>query len=86
MFQKIDLNKLLFSEIEAVPKKSTFNEISKTEKELFPYKIKHQHSEDQRHIQSPPTYTTQPLWQFSHVREMFATAQRQFKDFYPSPH
>tara|TARA_B100001996_G_scaffold311741_1_gene253734 strand:- start:116 stop:343 length:228 start_codon:yes stop_codon:yes gene_type:complete len=47
MFQKIDLNKLLFSEIEAVPKKSTFNEISKTEKELFPYKIKHQHSEDQ---------------------------------------
>tara|TARA_B100001063_G_scaffold210708_1_gene208554 strand:- start:6765 stop:6896 length:132 start_codon:yes stop_codon:yes gene_type:complete len=35
MFQKIDVNKLLFLYIETVPKKATFDEFSDTEKELF---------------------------------------------------
>ena len=47
MFQKIDLNKLLFLDIETVPKKATFDELSDTEKELFAVKTQYQRSEDQ---------------------------------------
>ena len=35
MFQKIDLNKLFFLDIETPPKKATLDELSVTEKELF---------------------------------------------------
>ena len=34
MFQKIDLNKLFFLDIETVTNKATFDELSDTEKEL----------------------------------------------------
>ena len=37
MFQKIDINKLFFLDIETLPKKVTFDELSDTEKELSAY-------------------------------------------------
>ena len=47
MFQKIDLNQLLFLDIETVPEKATFDELSETEKELFAAKTQYQRKEDQ---------------------------------------
>ena len=47
MFQNIDLNKLLFLDIETVPEKATFDQLSDTEKELFATKTQYQRSEDQ---------------------------------------
>jgi uncharacterized protein YprB with RNaseH-like and TPR domain len=47
MFQKIDLNKLLFLDIETVPEKATFDQLSDTEKELFATKTQYQRAEDQ---------------------------------------
>ena len=47
MFQKIDLNKLLFLDIETVPKKANFDELSEEEKKLFAAKTQYQRSEDQ---------------------------------------
>jgi uncharacterized protein YprB with RNaseH-like and TPR domain len=47
MFQKIDLNKLLFLDIETVPEKATFDQLSDKEKELFAAKTQYQRTEDQ---------------------------------------
>lgn len=47
MLQKIDLNKLLFLDIETVPEKETFDQLSEVEKELFAAKTQYQRSEDQ---------------------------------------
>ena len=47
MFQKTDLNKLLFLDIETFPEKATFDELSDMEKALFAAKIQYQCSEDQ---------------------------------------
>jgi hypothetical protein len=47
MFQKTELNKLLFLDIETVPEKATFDELSDTEKGLFAAKTQYQRSEDQ---------------------------------------
>lgn len=47
MFQKIDLNKILFLDIETVPEKSSFDQLTDTEKELFTAKTQYQRSDDQ---------------------------------------
>ncbi|NCF30540.1 MAG: 3'-5' exonuclease, partial [Bacteroidetes bacterium] len=47
MFQKIALNKLLFLDLETVPEKATFDQLSDTAKELFATKTQYQRSEDQ---------------------------------------
>ena len=47
MFQKIDLHKILFLDIETVPEKATFDELSDTEKELFAAKTQYQRSDEQ---------------------------------------
>ena len=47
MFQKIDLSKLLFLDIETVPEKANFDQLSDTEKEFFAAKTKYQRAEDQ---------------------------------------
>lgn len=46
MLQKIDLNKLLFLDIETVLEKETFDQLSKVEKELFAAKTQYQRAED----------------------------------------
>lgn len=47
MFQKIDLNKLLFLDIETVPEKISFDHLTEIEKELFDAKTQYQRSKDQ---------------------------------------
>ncbi|MDA0935527.1 MAG: 3'-5' exonuclease [Bacteroidetes bacterium] len=47
MFQKIDLNQLLFLDIETVPVKATFDALSETEKNLFASKTQYQLTQDQ---------------------------------------
>jgi len=47
MFQKIDLGKLLFLDIETVPEKATFDQLTEVEKELYAAKTRYQRTEDQ---------------------------------------
>ncbi|MEK9517103.1 MAG: 3'-5' exonuclease [Flavobacteriaceae bacterium] len=47
MLKLIDTQKILFLDIETVPEKATFDELSQTEKELFAAKTQYQRSEDQ---------------------------------------
>lgn len=47
MFQKIDLGKLLFLDIETVPEKATFDQLTEVEKELYAAKTSYQRTEDQ---------------------------------------
>lgn len=47
MLKLIDTQKILFLDIETVPEKATFDELSETEKELFAAKTQYQRSEDQ---------------------------------------
>jgi uncharacterized protein YprB with RNaseH-like and TPR domain len=47
MFQKIDLGKLLFLDIETVPEKATFDQLTEAEKELYAAKTRYQRTEDQ---------------------------------------
>lgn len=47
MFQKIDLRKISFLDIETIPEKATFDELSDTEKELFAAKTRYQRSDEQ---------------------------------------
>ena len=47
MLKLIDIQKILFLDIETVPEKATFDELSETEKELFAAKTQYQRTEDQ---------------------------------------
>ena len=47
MLKLIDTQKILFLDIETVPEKATFDELSETEKELFAAKTQYQRTEDQ---------------------------------------
>jgi predicted PolB exonuclease-like 3'-5' exonuclease len=47
MLKLIDTQKILFLDIETVPEKATFDELSETEKELFAAKTEYQRTEDQ---------------------------------------
>jgi uncharacterized protein YprB with RNaseH-like and TPR domain len=47
MFQKIDFGKLLFLDIETVPEKATFDQLTEAEKELYAAKTRYQRTEDQ---------------------------------------
>ena len=47
MLKLIDTKKILFLDIETVPEKATFDELSETEKELFAAKTQYQRTEDQ---------------------------------------
>ena len=47
MLKLIDTQKILFLDIETVPEKATFDELSETEKELFATKTEYQRTEDQ---------------------------------------
>ena len=47
MLKLIDTQKILFLDIETVPEKATFDELSETEKGLFAAKTQYQRSEDQ---------------------------------------
>ena len=47
MLKLIDIQKILFLDIETVPEKATFDELSETEKELFAAKTEYQRTEDQ---------------------------------------
>jgi predicted PolB exonuclease-like 3'-5' exonuclease len=47
MLKLIDTQKILFLDIETVPEKATFDELSETEKKLFAAKTQYQRTEDQ---------------------------------------